>query len=184
MGLINFLKGQDKLSQINASEEDGFVDLKLTITEYWQDQNKNHICKVSGLWKNEVVGFEIAFRPDMKTGIVDDEVDKSRFYREGINIYSIGEPSDKFVKALIELYKLSCNYGKMNRKICTTTFVLGGNPDNIKTEYIKTKVFLDDTDEKGFYSELFINIDLKNKVLELREKDPEYRLNIINMLTK
>jgi len=28
-----------------------------------------------------------------------------------------------------------------------------------------------------------VNIDLKNRILELREKDQEYRKNIINVLT-
>ena len=72
----------------------------------------------------------------------------------------------------------------MNDKITSTAFILGGNPENINSEYIKTKVFFDDLDKMTFYSEWYINIDLKNKVLELREKDPEYRLNIINILTK
>jgi hypothetical protein len=184
MGLFNILSGQKNLKQINVSEDSDFIDLSFTITKYWQDEHKNHICKVSGLWGNEIVGFEIAFRPDMRLGIIDGEVDKTRFYANGINLYSIGKESSSFIKALISLFKQNSTPTRMNDKITSTAFILGGNPENINSEYIKTKVFFDDLDENNLYSEWYINIDLKNKVLELREKDPEYRLNIVNILTK
>ena len=183
MGFFNFLKGQDNLKQIDISEEPDFVDLQLTITKYWQDEFKNHICQVKGLYLKDTVGFEIAFRPDLQLGMIDGEVDKTRFYREGINLYSVGELSDNFVKALIGLYKTDNIPLKMTDKVESTTFVLGGQPENFDSDYIKTKIFFDDSDEKGFYSEWYVNVDLKNKILELREKDSEYRKNIINALT-
>ena len=111
------------------------------------------------------------------------EVDKTRFYREGINFYSVGELSDNFIKALIGLYKTDNKPLKMIDKVESTTFVLGGQPENFDSDYIKTKIFFDDTDDKGFDSEWYVNVDLKNKILELREKDSEYRKNIINALT-
>ncbi len=183
MGIFNFLKGQDNLKQIDISEESDFVDLKLTITKYWQDEFKNHICQVKGLYQKNTVGFEIAFRPDLQLGIIDGKFENTRFYREGINFYSIGELSDNFIKALIGLYETDNEPLKMINKVESTTFILGGQPKNFDSDYIKTKIFFDDTDEKGFYSEWYVNIDLKNKILELLEKDSEYRKNIINMLT-
>ena len=183
MGIFNFLKGQENLKQIDISEESDFVDLQLTITKYWQDEFKNHICQVKGLYQKDTVGFEIAFRPDLELGIIDGEFENTRFYREGINFYSVGELSDNFIKALIGLYKTDNEPLKMMNKVESTAFVLGGQPENFDSDYIKTKIFFDDTDEKGFYSEWYVNIDLKNKILELLEKDSEYRKNIINMLT-
>jgi hypothetical protein len=183
MGIFNLSKGQNNLKQIDISEEPDFVDLQLTISKYWRDENKNHICLVKGLWQKDTVGFEIAFRPDLKLGIIDGEVDKTRFYKEGINIYSVGEISDNFIKALIGLFRIETQALKMVNKIESTTFVLGGQPENFNNDFIKTKVFFDDIDEKGFYSEWFVNIDLKNKILELKEKDSEYRENIIKMMT-
>ena len=183
MGLFNYLKVQKKLRQIDISEEDDFVDLQFSIINYWQDENENHVCQVKGLWNKVIVGFEIAFRPDMQLGIIDGEVDKSRFYNEGVNFYSIGDLSDNFIKALIGLFKVDIQPLKMIDKIKSTTFVLSGHPENSDSGYIKTKIFFDDTEEKGFYSEWYVNVDLKNRILELREKDPDYRRNIINILT-
>lgn len=138
---------------------------------------------MKGLWHKDTVGFEIAFRPDLKLGIIDGEVDKTRFYKEGFNIYSIGKISDNFIKALIELYKIDSQPLKMVDKIKSTVFVLGGEPKNFKVDFVKTKIFFDDTDEKGFYSEWYVNINLNNKILELKEKDSSYRENIIKILT-
>lgn len=183
MGFLNFLKGQNNLKQIDISEEADFVDMQLTITKYWQDENKNHICQVKGLWQNDTVGFEIAFRPDMRLGIIDGDIDKTRFYKEGVNFYSIGKLSDNFIRALIGLYKMDIQPLKMVDKIETMAFVLGGQPEYFDSEFVKTKVFLDDTDEKGLYAEWYVNIDLNNTILELKEKDSGYRENIINMLT-
>ncbi|MNN29660.1 hypothetical protein D3C81_1432720 [compost metagenome] len=119
----------------------------------------------------------------MKLGIVNTEVDKKRFYREGINFYSIGELSDNFAKALSSLFKTETSSFRMLDAIGSTAFVLSGQPEYFDEEYIKTKIFFDDTNEKDNYAEWYVNIDLKNRILELREKDQEYRKNIINVLT-
>ncbi len=115
-------------------------------------------------------------------GIINGEVDNSRFYGEGVNFYSIGELSDKFIKALIGLYKIDSKLIKINDKVESTNFVHGGRPENFEKEYIKTKIFFVDTDEKRFYGEWFVNIDLKSKILEIMGKDSEYRQNIITIL--
>jgi hypothetical protein len=184
MGFLNFLRGQSYLEQIDKSEEPDFVDLQFTITKFWQDNLKNHICEVKGLWGEKIVCFQIAIRPDMYPGIIEGEVDKTRFYRNGVAFYSVGKLSDTFINALIHLYKFDYQKEKMNDITNATAFILSGNSQNFLTDYVKIKIFLDDNDEKGFYSEWYVNIDVKNKILELREKDSEYRLNIINNLTK
>lgn len=183
MGFFNYFKRRENLKQISVSEEPEFVDLQLRITKYWQDEKKNHFCQVKGLWLENTVGFEIAFRPDLQLGIVNGDIDNSRFYKEGIKFYSIGSLSNNFIKALSVLYNTNNRHLKMVDKIDSTTFVLGGEPINFGSDYIRTKIFFDDTGEKGWYAEWYVNIDLKNKILELREKDPEYRENIIHMLT-
>lgn len=184
MSFLNFLKGQPKLKQIDVSEDQDFVDLQLTITKNWNDENLNHIIQAKGLWEKETVGIEISFQRDMKIGIVNTEVDKKRFYREGINFYSMGELSDNFTKALNSLFKTEYTAVRMLATVHATAFVLSGQPEYFEEEYIKTKIFFDDSNEKEHYAEWYVNIDLKNKVLELREKDQGYRKNIINVLTK
>ncbi|ULT23240.1 hypothetical protein KUH03_29100 [Sphingobacterium sp. E70] len=91
--------------------------------------------------------------------------------------------SDNFTRALSTLFKTEASSFKMLDTIGSTAFVLSGQPEYFDEEYIKTKIFFDDTNEKDSYAEWYVNIDLKNRILELREKDQEYRKNIINVLT-
>ena len=100
----------------------------------------------------------------MQLGIIDGEVDKTRFYKQGINFYSVGALSNNFIKALTGLYKTDNKSLMMIDKVESTTFVLDGQPEKFDSDYIKTKIFFDDMDEKGFYSEWYVNVDLKNKI--------------------
>ncbi|MDM1296252.1 hypothetical protein HX021_18360 [Sphingobacterium sp. N143] len=183
MNFLNFLKRQSNLKQINVSEDEDFVDLRLTVTKYWRDEFQNHTIRAKGLWGKEMVGFELSFRPDMKLGIVNTDVDKTRFYQEGINFHSIGVLSDNFVSALNILLTTDKTPMKMVSRIASTTFVLSGEPSYFEDEYIKTKIFFNISGKKDRYAEWYVNVDLKNNILELREKDPAYRRNIINILT-
>ncbi|MGB3106385.1 hypothetical protein [Sphingobacterium siyangense] len=183
MRFLNFLKGQSNLKQIDVSEDDDFVDLQLKVTKYWKDDDEHHIIQAMGLWGRETVGLAIAFRPDMKLGIVDSEVDKKRFYREGVNFYSIGKLSDNFTKALNSLFQIESTTFKMLDSVGSTALIVSGRPEHFDEEYIKAKVFFDGANEKNLYAEWYVNLDLKNNILELREKDPEYRKNILAILT-
>ena len=183
MRFLNFLKGQSNLKQIDVSEDDDFVDLQLKVTKYWKDDDEHHIIQAMGLWGRETVGLAIAFRPDMKLGIVDSEVDKKRFYREGVNFYSIGKLSDNFTKALNSLFQIESTTFKMLDSVGSTALIVSGRPEHFDEEYIKAKVFFDGANEKNLYAEWYVNLDLKNNILELREKDPEYRKNILTILT-
>jgi hypothetical protein len=183
MRFLNFLKGQGNLKQIDVSEDDDFVDLQLTVTKYWKDDDEHHIVQAKGLWGRETVGLAIAFRPDMKLGIVDTEVDKKRFYREGVNFYSIGKLSDNFTRALHSLFQIDGTLGNMQDSVGSTALIVSGRPEHFDEDYIKAKVFFDGANEKNLYAEWYVNVDLKNKILELREKDPEYRKNILAILT-
>jgi hypothetical protein len=50
--------------------------------------------------------------------------------------------------------------------------------------YYKFKLFFDPSDELGLYCELYLNINLPDKEVELREKDQEYRENLIRAMTR
>lgn len=183
MNFLNFLKGTNGLRQIDVSEDEDFIDLQLVIVRYWKDEDHNHTIQAKGLWGKQTVGIEIGIRHDMKLGIVNTEVDRKRFYKEGIWFRSIGELSDNFTKALSTMFKAESTDSRMCSSVASLAFVLSGHPEYFEEDYIKTKVFFDEANEKQQYAEWYINIDLKNKILELREKAPQYRKNIINILT-
>lgn len=65
-----------------------------------------------------------------------------------------------------------------------TCFSLHGDPRNMKQEKVKFKFFFDNHNEQNLYCEFYINISVQNNVLELKEKETEYRENIARALGK
>ena len=169
--------------KINSNTEEGFQDLVFNIEKYWNDEYGNHIVHARGQFHDRIVGFKIAFRPNMRLGIVNSEFDNTAFYVEGITMFSAGKESDDFVRAISELYEIKNRDQRMKDKVIFTSFALGGNPLNFAQEELKFKVFHDDSDSLGMYAELYINICVEENIIELREKDIEYRKNIIRALT-
>ena len=49
---------------------------------------------------------------------------------------------------------------------------------------LNSKCFFDENNEQNLYSEIFLNPNLKNGTLELNEKDEEYRMNIVKLLSE
>ena len=80
-------------------------------------------------------------------------------------------------------------YGKPTTKTFTkqtdwlTVFSLNQNPVDIsKNDTYKLKMFFDQ--DENTYSELYLNINTTAGEVELKEKDFEYRENVIKALTK
>ncbi|MBE1441248.1 hypothetical protein [Paenibacillus sp. OAS669] len=169
---------------INENTEEGFQDLEFSIVDYKRDEHSNHIIKALGICNNEVVGFEVVFKPDMLPGVVHGELDKNAFCPGGIQIRSIGMESDVFIEKLSGLYELANDKKEMKDTIILTSFALQGDPRAFANEYLKFKVFYDDQDELGLYSELYININLQTRILELNEKDTRYRGNLLKAFSK
>ena len=98
-------------------------------------------------------------------------------------MFSIGRESDELIRAFSKLYGIKYKDQKMIDKVKLTSFALGGNPFNFGKEELKFKVFHDDTNSAGLYAEMYINISFEHDLVELKEKDIEYRKNIFGALT-
>lgn len=166
---------------INSNTEIGFQDLTFNIDKYWVDEKLNHNVQAFGEFENNVVGFIITFKSDMKMGVINNRLVKDAFYREGITVSSLGKESDIFLNVLAKLYEIKQKNLKMKQKVSFTSFALGGDPQNFQEENLKFKCFYEN---EQLYSEFYINVDLKKKILEFKEKDPEYRKNILKAFSE
>ncbi|MGG1633494.1 hypothetical protein [Paenibacillus sp. NRS-1760] len=171
-----------KYRQINQNTEEDFQDLEFDIIESHLINHRNYFL-VHGQYGNEIVGFEVLINKDMIPGWNQGEINQEAFYFEGITLKSIGKESDAFITALLELYGYEGEL-KCDDEISFTCFALEGDPRNIANEDIKFKVFFDDNNELDLYCEIYMNISVQNKVFELKEKDTEYRGNILRTLGK
>ena len=168
---------QEITAHIDA--EEGWKDIFLHIIEIKEDDNwVSFLCK--GLYNGDEVGVKVLVKKDMKAGLLPtEEINQEAFYRDGICFYSIGASSDNLLKALSTLYGFPTDKSFLESVIGAITFSLNLNDfDLTKKEKYNFKMFFNDESET-MYCEMYCNIDLDKMIIELHEKDQEYRENLI-----
>ena len=167
----------------NQTDEEGWQDLIFNITEKNLESNVWNL-KCQGLYHGEKVGFRISILESIEAGINVDGIDNTKFLNSGIQIESIGEQSDKLIQILSKLYKQPISLKFTNERLDYTVFPLNREKANLENGRFHFKLFFDDEDERGLYSELFVNPNFPKETLEFNEKDMEYRTNIIKSMSE
>ncbi|MCW3073229.1 MAG: hypothetical protein JWP69_298 [Flaviaesturariibacter sp.] len=173
------MKLEDITSRFNS--EEGWNDIFLKIIN--QRDNKESVIYIAqGLYNEQIVGLSVEVRKNMAAGLLPSgEINQDAFYRDGIKFFSNGQESDTLLKALSTLYQFptSNTFSKTIEGEGAMTFSLNELPvDLCRREHYKFKLFFHDNSE-DLYCEIFCNIDLTKNIIELHEKDEEYRENII-----
>ena len=166
--------------------EGDFHDVSLSIiSDTFTDTSHTYIGK--GLYDGNVVGLKVEVKNGMPAGLIDakEPINKAAFVHDGVIISSIGMESDEFIKALSTLYYIKPTSLSFTKEVIkTTSFSLNKvDVDLSKKGFYKFKLFFEENSDEN-YAELFLNLDLVNRVIELAEKDIEYRKNIIKVMTK
>jgi hypothetical protein len=91
--------------------------------------------------------------------------------------------SDALAMALSRLYGLPHAGLRMLPEIRTEAVGLASDPRLIESEPVKMKLFFHSENEDR-YAEMFLNIDRRAQTVELHEKDPEYRKDLVRALTE
>ena len=204
MGLLSFLFGckndnGQKINLLTDSDTTKIILEEITAhidtAEGWNDiflkivsdkqTDSSHVYIGKGLYKGKTVGLQCEVKKGIAAGLIQSgEINKNAFVSNGVKLTSIGQESNDLVKSLSELYQFPTTKPFTMQTITTTAFSLNQNKVdlNIK-DYYKFKLFFEENTE-DLYSELFFNIDLTRQIIELHEKDEEYRENIIKVLTK
>jgi hypothetical protein len=180
-------KKVDKLEEITSRTDisEGFSDIFLSI-ESDTKTDSSHIYVAKGFYKGITVGLQFEVKSNMKNGLTQDGQMNSQggFIKNAIKTNSIGKESDELVKALGELYSFPTTSLFTKQTITSTVFSLNQKIANLdKPDYYKFKLFFED-DSEDLYSELFFNINTAEKIIELHEKDQEYRQPLIKVFTK
>ncbi|MGS2765135.1 hypothetical protein [Sinomicrobium sp. M5D2P9] len=168
----------------NQDAEEGWQDLIFTITEKEKLDNGfwGLICKAK--YENQVVGLKINIVDGIPAGIVNEEIDNTSFVANGVEIHSIGKESDKLIEVISKLYGQPKKTKFTEEKLTFTVFPLNKEKGILENGRFHFKLFFDENDEPNLYAEIFLNPDLKNGTVALNEKDEEYRLNIVKLLSE
>jgi len=173
-----------KIEEITSrSYEDGFSDIFLRITDR-NKTGKSRIYIAKGLFMGKTVGLQFEIMNDIPNGIsFDGEVTKLGFVREAVKIKSIGPESDEFVKALGELYFSPTGKSFSKRIVVATAFSLNQRVADLnRSGDYKFKLFFE-SDNENAYCEIYFNINTHAGIIELREKDNDYREKLLDAFT-
>ena len=195
ISILSFLFGckdsdtKNRLEEIISSDpekkvDDDWADIYLNIINETKTEH-THIYLAKGLYKNEIVGLKFTINSEINAGIIKGKIDSNTgFVSNAVQLQSIGKESDNFIKALSELYHQT-RHDKFTKNIINATaFSLNEKKVDLdKKDRYKLKLFFEEDNEE-LYSEIYLNIDINLRKIQLREKDWEYRTAIIKVLSK
>ena len=174
------IKLEEITDHIDTAEDWNDIFLKI-VSEIKTDSSHIYISK--GLYHGNIVGIKCEIKNNIKAGIVNGKMNEKGFARNSIQLISIGQESDQLIKALSELYKFPTKK-QFRKSISPSLFSLNEKEINRDSEdYFKLKLFFNE-DSETLYSELYFNIDLRKRIIEIHEKDEDYRLNVIKALVQ
>ena len=162
----NLWGGDVRLSIVDSVKSDNFISYTL-----------------KSVYNKDTLGFQIS---------IPNKIDKTGF-GNGFEIASLGKISRNFKNELAGLYKIKVDTSKqfvnrihlsfadLNQYILNSTGHLPSNHIGFK-DY---KLFFENSDKtNNDEAEIFFNINEKEKFVDIREKDQEYRKLIIGFLTQ
>jgi hypothetical protein len=166
--------------EISDEEEGWGADIRLSIVEKSENDTAK-VYKAISSYNGKELGLLLSV-PDRKEG--------NKGFGQGISLKSIGSQSDYLLHTLYQLYKQPVD--------TTSTFTSNINVNfvNLK-EFAKDvagqegqytaaneyKLFFEGTGDED-YAEIFLNINLADNWIELREKDEEYRPALLRFLRR
>jgi hypothetical protein len=108
-----------------------------------------------------------------------------------VTFRSIGAPTDRLLSEYETWFRLPSSGSSAVAMLKCLTVLIGEEARDLEDHKLHMKVFFDpdlligpkdDGDRSDMYAELFFNLDMPNRRVELREKDPEYRQPLVGWL--
>src|SRR5262245_58891136 len=169
-----------KLPEITAESEEDLVDLVFRVQDHKPLADGSQSIRAAGLHKGREVGFEVVLGPTWKKGKLGKDVPIA-ISRGTVSYRRVGPESDAFLQVLDELYDAKLSPKAMAADTPFTGISLEGDPGDLARGPVKIKLFYEKGGEDR-YAELYPNIDLAARRLEVREKDADYRRQVIQAL--
>lgn len=149
------------------SAQAGFVDIDLHIDDLDCKNWASCSVKASGIFRGSPVAVEVQLQGQDGAG------------QGRITYRSVGPASDALIRSLAALYKTPVKGLTFSGAASADIVFLDAN-----ARAMSGKVFFSASGPEADYAELYTNIDKQRRVLEIHEKDPEYRKNVIKGLSR
>jgi hypothetical protein len=166
--------------EVTSEAEEGFHDLVFYIHGHRRLPDGSQSLLGSGVHKGRAVGLEVILGAAWRGASLDPGIPVVA-YQGDVTYRSTGADSDAFVQVLDELYGSKVGPKAMAREVRFSAISLEGDPRDLAKGPVKIKLFFE-SDKEDDYAELFTNVELGARRLEVREKDQEYRRPLVRAL--
>jgi hypothetical protein len=156
-----------------------FFDFDLPLAEFTQDGAGEYHLIARGNVRGRLMGFAV------RVGAQWEAQSRGGYtlYSGTVVLHAIGDASDAFVRHLAACYQLELNSASMLPEIAVQAIGLDCDPRAAAQRPVKMKLFLH-PDVEDRYAEIFLNIDRAGQVVQVQEKDLDYRVNVLRALTE
>lgn len=183
MGLLGWLFGkgdEDNLPDILSETEEGFADLvfRITTTDWTRDRWRRFVAK--GTFRGQKVGLAVEVSPVWKPGTLGEGI---IVHTGALRYVSLGAESDALLAAWREVYGAAPAPAGMAEVTLFDAMSLEGDPARLDLAPAKIKLFSQSGSESE-YAEVFTNIDVRARKVEIREKDGGYRPALLAAMTR
>jgi hypothetical protein len=170
----------EPLPEITSQSEGGFHDLTFSIRHSEKMPDGSQALHAFGLHHGRELGLIVILGPKWPKASLSSNMPFSAY--QGLVTYrSIGAKSDTLIQIMDELYGTALHPKAMRKETKFTGISLEGQPANLERGITKIKLF-NETDVEDQEAELFTDIDLQHALLQINEKDPDYRKAVIHAL--
>jgi hypothetical protein len=159
------------------NEDEGFVDFTFDIVKITEKLFGSILLECAACYEGLSVGFCLEIKNNMR-GFTNSDIKTFCTYPKGMKLRYQNGLSDGFITTVSRLYGFEVTDLQLNKCSYIECGALSGNPMNLQKEKVEFKCFLQATDRSG-YAEFYINVDVPQQKLYFKEKDPDYRENII-----
>ncbi len=177
---LHVLKLDENLSEITSKMKAGaeFVDVFFKITDE-KKAGTTTTYTAKGLYKGKIVGLQFEVNSQIGSATKPKKgkaAKQSGPTKNGVLLHSLGVPSDAFLSAMSELYKIPTRKGFTTSPVSCAASLFG--PAKSKSAH-KYKLFFESVKDK-WDIELFFSIDSKEKFIFLTEVNPGFRKSLMN----
>jgi len=163
---------------VQIERDGGFVDFTLPITHFDKTDAGTLVVTAQASTDEGTIGFSVVIEAEWKQKEASPGL--TLFWGKA-SVLSTGADSNRFLAFLAKEYRLDAK-PVMNGATPVTIVGLGSDPREVSTTPAKMKIFFEAGGDEN-YGEAYINIDLRKKALEFRDKDLDYHRGILASLT-
>lgn len=137
--------------------------------------------RATGLYHGKSVAFLFAWGADGKWKPFEGGVPTPMFRDMGMFV-SLGDSSNALLAAIRETYGIKTPSPKMAKELVVGAISMTGDPRYPEQGRVDLKLFFGDESDVAGYGELYMDLDLPNARLLLREKNPVFEGPIVRSL--